>query len=73
MTARLGCMVLALLAAPGAHAGTWEDQNAQRRAPAWGSQDPGRTTTYHPYQRQDGTTGRCAVSQWRGEPVMRCD
>lgn len=66
-----GLLVLLLLAR--AHAATWEDQNAQRRAPAWGAQDAGRVTTYHPYQRPDGTTGRCAVWQWRGEPQMRCE
>jgi hypothetical protein len=79
-----GLLVLLLLARAG-HAATWADQDAQRRAPAWGSWDspraapawgaqaPGQTTTYHPYQRQDGTVGRCAVSQWRGEPTMRCE
>jgi hypothetical protein len=66
-----GLLVLLLLAR--AHAATWEDQNAQRRAPAWGAQDPGRVTTYHPYQKPDGTVGRCAVWQWRGEPQMRCE
>jgi hypothetical protein len=38
-----GLLVLLLLAR--AHAATWEDQNAQRRAPAWGAQEPGRVTT----------------------------
>ncbi len=42
-------------------------------APAWGSQDPGRTTTYRAYMRPDGSVGRCAISQWRSEPMMRCE
>jgi hypothetical protein len=62
---------LAMLCAAQAHAAeTWDHRDDGQ---AWGQQQPGRTTTYHPYQRQDGTIGRCAVWQWRGEPVMRCD
>jgi len=41
--------------------------------PAWGQQEPGRTTSYSYYTRPDGTMGRCAVSQWRSEPTMRCE
>jgi|SRR6478736_564017 len=68
-----GLLVLLLLNRAHAASPWGNDWHSDRSAPAWGAQDPGRTTTYHPYQRQDGTTGRCAVYQWRNEPVMKCE
>jgi hypothetical protein len=77
MTGRLGGMVV-VVAALGmcpAHAGdVWKQQdhdwNSQR---SWGQLEPGRTQSYYDYQGPDGAHHRCAVSQWRGEPQLRCD
>ena len=68
-------IVVGLLAAIALYTGTahgaetWDDWRTRQ----WGVQRPGETTTYQPYQRPDGTIGRCAVWQWRNEPVMKCD
>jgi hypothetical protein len=69
--------LMAAIAINTAHGATWEDQNAQRRAPAWGQQnwaqpEPGVTTTYRDTVAPDGSAGRCALYQWRGEPRIDC-
>jgi hypothetical protein len=66
--------LLIMIAANTAHAANWTGWHSERDAPAWGQMEPGRTTTYVPWQKPDGTTGRCAVYQWRGEPTLgRCE
>jgi hypothetical protein len=51
---------------------TWESQDAQQGARDWGALQPGRTTTYAPWQGPGGQQGRCAFWRWRGEIQMRC-
>jgi hypothetical protein len=68
--------LLVLLLLHRAHGATWEDQNAQRRAPAWGSWEsahgPDWGTTKHFTVEQGGQTTRCSVWDWRGEQHVRC-
>jgi hypothetical protein len=69
-----GMIVVALLTAimlavsRPAHGATWEWTPRN-----WAQQEPGRTTTYRDVVGPDGRHHRCAISQWRGEPVMQCD
>jgi hypothetical protein len=52
---------------------TWLKADPWKHGSDWGQQEPGRTTTYRDVTGPDGRHHRCAISQWRGEPVMQCD
>lgn len=65
-------LLIAINTAHGAEPSRWDGWESRQAGQDWGALQPGRTTTYAPWQGPGGQRGRCAIYQWRQETTATC-